>query len=108
MRSTSPKPGEVWKVDLGLAGKVRSFIIVSRFDPDAPRALALAVPVTTKFRGSQYEVPLGRLPFFREESFANAQALTALEWTDLQTRIGALPPVLLQQVRQALRFTLEF
>ncbi|MGH7990489.1 MAG: type II toxin-antitoxin system PemK/MazF family toxin, partial [Limisphaerales bacterium] len=82
MPSTSPKSGEVWKVDLGMAGKVRWFIIVSRNDPDAPRALSLAVPITTKFRGSPYEVPLGKLSFLREESFANTQGLTALEWVD--------------------------
>jgi mRNA interferase MazF len=107
MRSTSPKPGEVWKVDLGMAGKVRWFIIFSRHDPDAPRALCLAVPITTKFRQSPYEVPLGKLPFLPEESYANAQGLTALEWTDLQTRTGHLPAPLLEKVRQAIRFTLE-
>lgn len=65
------KPGEIWKVDLGLAGKVRWFIVVSRHDPDAPRALTLGVPITTKYRGSAYEVPLGKWPCLREESFAN-------------------------------------
>ena len=107
MRSTSPEPGEVWKVDLGLAGKVRWFIIVSRHDPDAPRALCLAVPITTKYRQSAYEVPLGKLPFLQEESYANVQGLTALEWTDLQNRAGHLPSPLLEKVRQAIRFTLE-
>ena len=107
MHSTSPNPGEVWKVDLGLAGKVRWFIIVSRHDPEAPRALCLAVPITTKFRQSAYEVPLGKLPFLREDSYANAQGLTALEWTDLQTRIGQVPAPLLQKVRESIRFALE-
>ena len=107
MPSTSPKPGEVWKVDLGLAGKVRWFIIVSRHDPDAARALCLAVPITTKYRGSSYEVPLGKLPFLREESFANVQGLASLDWVDLESFSGQLPPPLLEKVRQSLRFTLE-
>jgi mRNA interferase MazF len=107
MRSTSPKPGEVWKVDLGMTGKVRWMIVVSRHDPDAPRALCLAVPITTKFRQSAYEVPIGKLPFLHEESYANAQGLTVLEWTDLQTCVGYLPPPLLEKTRQAIRFTLE-
>jgi mRNA interferase MazF len=107
MPSTSPKPGEVWKIDLGLAGKVRWFVIVSRCDLDAPRALSLGVPITTKFRNSPYEVPLGKLPFLREESFANAQGLTALEWIDLQICGGHLPQPLLEKLRLALRFTLE-
>jgi len=107
MPSTSPKPGEVWKVDLGMAGKVRWFIIVSRHDPNAPRALSLGVPITTKFRNSSYEVALGKLSFLREESFANVQGLTALEWIDLQTCSGNLPRPLLEKIHAALRYTLE-
>ena len=107
MPSTCPKPAEIWKVDLGIAGKVRWFIVVSRHDANAPRALSLAVPVTTKYRQSQYEVPLGKLPFFREESFANIQGLTALEWADFQNCAGKLLENLFEQVRQALRFVLE-
>ena len=103
---TSPKPGEIWKVDLGIAGKVRWFIVVSRHDRDAPRAMSLAIPVTTKFRNSQYEVPLGKLSFFREESFANVQGLTALEWTDFQSCAGRLLANLLEQIRQAMKFVL--
>jgi mRNA interferase MazF len=107
MPSKSPKPGEVWKIDLGMAGKVRWLIIVSRHDPDAPRALCLAVPITTKFRHSLYEVPLGKLSFLREESYANVQGLTALEWNELESFVGQLPLPLLQKVREAIRFTLE-
>jgi mRNA interferase MazF len=107
MPSISPSPGEVWKVDLGIAGKVRWHVIVSRRDSDAPRALCLGVPITTRFRNSPYEVALGKLPFLREESFANVQGLTALEWIDLQTCSGILPQPLLEKIRAALRFTLE-
>lgn len=107
MSSTSPKPGQIWKVDLGYEDKVRWFIIVSRFDDDAPRALSLGVPVTTKFRDSSYEVRLGKLPCFREESYANVQGLTALRWSDFQTHGGQVPPALLEEIRKALRFTLD-
>jgi mRNA-degrading endonuclease toxin of MazEF toxin-antitoxin module len=31
----NPKPGEVYRVDLGLKGKVRPLMIVSRQDDDA-------------------------------------------------------------------------
>jgi hypothetical protein len=52
---SSPQPGEVWLADLGLAAKTRPVIVVSRFDPDAPRALVLFVPLTTQNRMSRYE-----------------------------------------------------
>ena len=107
MPSISPKPGELWKVDLGLAGKVRWFVVVSRHDPDAPRALSLAVPLTTKNRSSAYEVAVGKPRCLPEESFANVQGLTALEWVDFQSCGGRLPEPLMQQIRQALRFVME-
>ena len=107
MPSTSLKPGQIWKVDLGYEGKVRWFVIVSRCDDNAPRALSLGVPVTTQYRGSPYEVRLGKLPSFREESFANVQGLTALRWSDFQTHGGQVPATLLEEIRKALRFTFE-
>jgi mRNA-degrading endonuclease toxin of MazEF toxin-antitoxin module len=107
MPSISPRPGQVWKVDLGFEGKVRWFIIVSRFDNDAPRALALGVPITTKYRGSSYEVALGKLPALREESYANVQGLAALRWNDLMTQGGQVPATILDEIKKTLRFTLE-
>jgi len=52
----SPRPGEVWLADLGLAAKTRPVVIVSRYDPDAPRALTIYVPLT------RLERKLGELP----------------------------------------------
>jgi mRNA interferase MazF len=43
-------PGEVWLADLGFAAKTRPVVIVSRYDPDPPRALILYVPLTTQNR----------------------------------------------------------
>ena len=40
--------GEVWLADLGLAGKVRPVVVVSRHDPDAPRVLTLYVSLSTQ------------------------------------------------------------
>jgi mRNA interferase MazF len=55
------KPGEVWLADLGLAAKTRPVVILSRDDPQAPRALVIYVPLTTQNRGSRYEIELGRV-----------------------------------------------
>jgi mRNA interferase MazF len=67
----------VWLADLGLAAKTRPVVVVSRFDPDAPRALILCVPLTTQSRMSRYEVSIPKLPFLDNESFANVQGLAA-------------------------------
>jgi len=50
----TPRPGEVWLADLGLAAKTRPVVIVSRYDADAPRSLAVYVPLTTQNRESSY------------------------------------------------------
>lgn len=59
----NPQPGEVWLADLGLAAKTRPVVIVSRSDPNPPRAPAVYVPLTTQNRHSKYEVVLPKLPF---------------------------------------------
>ena len=100
----SPHPGEVWLADLGLAAKTRPIVILSRHDPDAPRALTIYVPLTTQDRGSKYEVKLPRLSFLREESVANVQGVGSLVVTRLERRLGEVPAEVLDQIRQALAF----
>lgn len=64
----SPIPGEIYLIDLGMVGKVRPAVVISREDPDSPRALAICAPLTTESRGSVYEAPLGKLKFLKQES----------------------------------------
>ena len=59
----TPRPGEVWLADLGLAAKVRPVVVVSRYDPNPPRVLTLYVPLTTQNRQSRYEVVLPKQTF---------------------------------------------
>ena len=98
-----PRPGEVWLADLGLAAKTRPVVILSRYDPDAPRALTIYVPLTTQTRGSKYEEG-PELPFLRERSVANVQGIASLTANRLERKIGDVPPDVLQQIRQALAF----
>jgi mRNA interferase MazF len=88
----SPRPGEVWLADLGLAAKTRPVVIVARRDPDAPRALTIYVPLTTQNRGSRYEVALPKLTFLRELSVANVQGIASLPVTRLERKLGEVPP----------------
>jgi mRNA interferase MazF len=84
----TPKPGEVWLVDLGLAAKTRPAVIVSRYDPEPPRALVLYVPVTTQNRGSAYEVDLSNVSFLRKGSVANVQGLGSVPVVRLERKLG--------------------
>ena len=100
--SMPPHPGEVWLADLGLAAKTRPVVIVSRDDPDPPRALILYVPLTTQHRQSPYEVVLPRLPFLEQNSVANVQGLGSLPTMRLERRLGMLPDAIMAQIRRAL------
>ncbi len=102
-----PQPGEVWLVDLGLAAKTRPVVIVSRHDPDPPRALVLYVPLTTQVRQSRYEVAIPKLGFLDCESVANVQGLGSLPTPRLERRLGTLPDAVMTQIRLALAFALD-
>ncbi len=103
----SPRPGEVWLADLGLAAKVRPVIVVSRYDPDPPRALVVYVPLTTQNRMSQYELALPRLPFLDRDSVANVQGLGSIPTVRLERKLGQLPATVLAKLRETLAFSLE-
>ena len=103
----NPQPGEVWLADLGLAAKTRPVVIVSRHDPDPPRALILYVPLTTQNRQSQYEVALPKLSFLDRNSVANVQGLGSLPRVRLERRLGKLSDDIMNKIKQALSFALD-
>ena len=106
--SMSPQPGEVWLADLGLAAKTRPVVIVSRFDPDAPRALVIYVPLTTQNRMSRYEVPLPKLPFLDRDSVANVQGVASIPTVHLERRLGRLSGAVMTELKRSLAFALDF
>jgi mRNA interferase MazF len=82
-------------------------VVVSRQDPDPPRALVLYVPLTTQRRLSRYEVPLPRFPFLDRDSVANVQGLGSIPTARLERKIGQLPAEFLKNLRVALSFVLD-
>lgn len=99
--------GEVYLVDLGYEGKLRPVLMVSRFDPNPPRALALGIPITTEYRASNYEVKLPRVPWLREQSYANVQGLAAFKTVYLGRKLGKFDDKVINQVKDVIRWTLE-
>ena len=97
----------MWLADLGLAAETRPVVIVSRQDPDPPRALVLYVPLTTQHRGSKYEVPLPRLAFLFQESVANVQGLGSLPVSRLERRLGRTPEKVMADIKAALAYALD-
>lgn len=101
------RPGQVYRIDLGIGGKVRMMVVVSRADADAPRALTLCVPITSAYRESEYEVELPARSFLRQKSYANVQGMQAVQDHELEGPIGTIPDDALQRIRRALRYILE-
>ncbi len=103
----NPRHGEVWMADLGFAAKFRPVVIVSREDPDPPRALIIYVPITTQDRGSPYEVTLPRARFLQKGSVANVQGIASLLTVRLGRRVGTLPTETLSEIKKAIAWALE-
>jgi mRNA-degrading endonuclease toxin of MazEF toxin-antitoxin module len=104
-----PKPGEVYWVDLGMKGKFRPLLVVSREDEDADRALCVCVPLTTEVRGGNYEVPLPRVRWLpgADEGVASVQGLTSVENHRLERRAGMFEKPVLLSVRETIAWMLE-
>lgn len=103
----NPKPGEVWLADLGLAAKTRPVVIVSREDPEPPRALVVYVPLTTQYRQSSYEVELPNLRFLKQKSVANVQGISTLPIVRLERKLGDLPITVLKEIQGAIGYTID-
>src|SRR2546425_3029930 len=73
---TSPRRGEVWLVDLGMAAKVRPALVISIPAEDTDRALVTLVPHTTSPRQSRFEAAVS-VAFLRVGVF-DAQNLVAM------------------------------
>jgi mRNA interferase MazF len=98
----TPRHGEIWLVDMGMAAKTRPTVVLIADNLDAPRSLIIHIPITRQNRGSELEVPLGHLPFLDPESVANVQAVSSLPSVRFEKRLGVLPAAELKAVKTAL------
>jgi mRNA interferase MazF len=99
-----PRPGEVYLVNLGLAGKVRPAVVLSRFDPERPLALVSFAPITSQHRESRYEISLGRPSFLREDSWVNVQSVAPIDHHDLGRKLGKLTNEQMAKIKEALAY----
>ena len=98
----SPRHGEVWLVDMGMAAKTRPAIVLIADNLDAPRSLLIYIPITKQNRGSELEVPLGHLRFLDPESVANVQGIGSLPSVRFERRLGVVLSADLEAIKKAL------
>ena len=82
-------------------------VIVSRYDANPPRVLAIYVPLTTQYRNSKYEVLLPNLRFLNQISVANAQGIGSIPTVRLERKLGDLPIEVMQQIKEAIIFAMD-
>ncbi|MBI3416881.1 MAG: type II toxin-antitoxin system PemK/MazF family toxin [Verrucomicrobia bacterium] len=93
-------PGEIWRVDFGLAAKVRPALILSDYPADDELALLVVIPHTTAVRGNRWELVLNK-PFLNPGVF-HLQQIQPVPLVRFDVRLGVLTPGELNQVRQML------
>ncbi len=93
--------GEVWLVDLGLAGKARPALILNKPFSDADRALITVIPHTSTLRGSNFEIPVS-VPFLKPGAFL-VQSPVTLPAVKAERLLGRLTPPQLALVEAGVR-----
>ena len=88
--TTTPKRGEVWLIDFGMAAKTRPALVVSGPFRDEDRSLITVVPHTTSLRGSQFEVGMA-VPFLKPGAFL-VQGIATFPAVQGMRRLGTLKP----------------
>jgi mRNA interferase MazF len=95
-----PQIGEVWQVDLGIAGKVRPCLLLTDYPTDDELALVTVLPHTTAVRGNKWEMAVPK-PFLKPGVF-HLQQIQSVSVARLMRRLGLLSNAELQSVRDKL------
>ncbi len=94
------RPGEVWRIDFGLAAKVRPALILGSHPQEEDLALVMVIPHTTSLRGNRWEFRLPK-PFLKEGAF-HLQQCQPVPLARLQSRLGAVTQQELALIKAAL------
>ncbi|MCW1884775.1 type II toxin-antitoxin system PemK/MazF family toxin [Luteolibacter flavescens] len=99
------KPGEVWQVDLGMAGKVRPCLLLTGAPFEDELALVTVVPHTTALRGNHWELPIPK-SFLKAGAF-HFQQIQSLPMVRLMRKLGELKPEEMAMVKDRIRERFE-
>ena len=93
-------PGEIWRVDFGLAAKVRPALILSDYPRDDELAPLVVIPHTTAVRGNRWELTLPK-PFLKPGAF-HLQQIQPLSLARFDAQLGVLTPDEFKRVKETL------
>ncbi len=98
---SQPLRGEVWWIDLGIAGKVRPAVVISAPIADTDFALIATIPHTTSDHPSQYSLKM-HVSGLKDGSF-NLQAMAGVPASKFIRKISTLTPDQIVKVDEAMR-----
>jgi len=93
-------PGEIWRVDFGMAAKVRPALVLSDYPRDEELALLVVIPHTTAVRGNRWELALPN-PFLKPGVF-HLQQIQPISLAHFYARLGVLTPEEFKRVKETL------
>ena len=85
------KPGEVWRVDLGMAAKVRPCLVLTRQPKDDELDVFTIVAHTTCRRGNRWEVAIPKA-FLDDKGAFDVQRIATVASVKLERKLGELAP----------------
>jgi mRNA interferase MazF len=94
-------PGEIWRVDFGLAAKVRRALIVRDYPEENELALLIVVPHTTAIRGNRWELSVAK-PFLKSPGIFHLQQIQPISLSRFEARLGVLTSDEFKRVKEAL------
>jgi mRNA interferase MazF len=103
-----PSRGDVWQVDMGIAGKVRPCLLLTDYPNEDELALVTVIPHTTALRGNSWEIAIDK-PFLKPGAF-HLQQVQSISLSKLMRRLGYLTAEEWEAVgvRLAMRLGLAF
>ena len=96
MPRPNPRPGEIWVIDLGIAGKVWPCLVLTEPPADEDLHMVTVVLHTTALRGSQWELPIPK-PFLKAGAF-QLQEVHSSPIPRLERKLGELSDAEFNQV----------
>jgi mRNA interferase MazF len=83
------KPGEIWRVDLGMVAKVRPCLVLTRPPRNDELDVFTVVAHTTSPRGNQWEVPIAK-SFLDKNGVFDVQRIATIASVKLERKLGEL------------------
>ena len=80
--------GEIWRVELGLAAKVRPALVLSDYPADEELALLVVIPHTTAVRGNRWELALPKA--FLQKGVFHLQQIQPISLARFDLKLGSL------------------